>query len=152
MLRDPNLLIPSELSEIRYSGHPDVNSDHSDRFINTRIKFLLTTIPVNRLTNIPIASVAANPRARPNCGKNVQLNGLNKMKQVSNVVKFASRIESHARPKPSSIATGHDLPERNSSLMRSNIRILLSTAMPIERIKPAMPGSVSVMGIIRNIA
>ena len=40
-----------------------------------------------------------------------------------------------------------DLPARNSSLMRSKMTMFVSAATPIVRISPAMPGSVSVIGI-----
>ncbi len=40
-----------------------------------------------------------------------------------------------------------DLPPRISSLTRSKITMLASAATPIVRIRPAMPGSVSVIGI-----
>ena len=63
-----------------------------------------------------------------------------------------SRIEGHARPKPSLIASDEFLPERNSSLMRSKIRMLASTAIPIERMNPAMPAAVSVTGRSMKIA
>ena len=44
------------------------------------------------------------------------------------------------------------LPLRNSSFMRSKIRMLASTAIPSDRMKPAMPASVSVTGISLKIA
>ena len=65
---------------------------------------------------------------------------------------FESRMEFQARSKPASIAGGSDLPSRSSSLVRSKIRMLASTAMPTESTKPAMPASVSVTGISRKIA
>ena len=40
-----------------------------------------------------------------------------------------------------------DLPRRTSSLMRSKMTTFASAATPIVRIAPAMPGSVSVIGI-----
>ena len=65
---------------------------------------------------------------------------------------FESRIEFQARPKPASTAAGSVLPTRISSFIRSKIRMLASTAMPIERTKPAMPARVSVTGMSRKIA
>ena len=65
---------------------------------------------------------------------------------------FESRIEFQARLKPASIAAGRLLPARSSSLVRSKIRMLASTAMPTESTKPAMPARVSVTGISRNSA
>ena len=61
---------------------------------------------------------------------------------------FESRIDGHAREKPSCTASMMPLPLRNSSFILSNIRMLASTAMPIDRMKPAMPAAVSVTGII----
>ncbi len=40
-----------------------------------------------------------------------------------------------------------DLPARISSLTRSKMTMLASAATPIVRIRPAIPGSVSVIGI-----
>ena len=65
---------------------------------------------------------------------------------------FESRIEFQARPKPASTAAGSDLPTRISSFIRSKIRMFASTAMPIDRTKPAMPARVRVTGIARNRA
>ena len=65
---------------------------------------------------------------------------------------FESRIEFQARSKPASTAAGRDLPRRSSSFIRSKIRMLASTAMPIESTKPAMPARVRVTGISRKIA
>ena len=45
------------------------------------------------------------------------------------------------------IATGTDLPARISSLTRSKMTMFASAATPIVRIRPAMPGSVIVIGI-----
>jgi len=56
-------------------------------------------------------------------------------------------MEGHARFHPSSMAVASDLPARNSSLTRSKISTLASTAMPIERINPVIPASVSVTPI-----
>ena len=57
---------------------------------------------------------------------------------------FASVIVERARLKPASIATRMDLPEKTSSLKRSKIRMFASTATPIDKIIPAMPGKVIV--------
>ena len=48
---------------------------------------------------------------------------------------------------PARMAAAIVLPLRSSSFMRSKIRMLASTAMPTDRMKPAMPASVSVTGI-----
>ena len=45
------------------------------------------------------------------------------------------------------MAAGIDLPARASSLIRSKMTMFASAAIPSVRIRPAMPGSVSVIGI-----
>ena len=52
---------------------------------------------------------------------------------------FESKIEFQARLKPASIAATAVLPERSSSLVRSKMRMLASTAMPTESTKAADP-------------
>ena len=96
---------------------------------------------------IPRARVTAKPRIGPEVGKKDQFKGLKRIKAVMRVAMLASLMESQARPKPSSRATGQARPARISSFMRSKMRMLLSTAMPTERIKPAIPGRVRVMGM-----
>ena len=49
-----------------------------------------------------------------------------------------------AKEKPLSMATTGDCPSRASSRMRSKMTTFESTAMPMVRMMPAMPGSVSV--------
>ena len=65
---------------------------------------------------------------------------------------FESKIEFQARLKPASIAGTSVLPARSSSLVRSKMRMLASTAMPIESTKAATPASVRVTGMSRKIA
>ncbi len=65
------------------------------------------------------------------------------MTQVIIVEMFESRIDGQAWSKPASIAAESVRPVRSSSFMRAKISTLASTAMPIERMKPAMPASVS---------
>ena len=95
---------------------------------------------------IPSASVIANPRTGPDVCKNCQSNGFANMKAVTKVAIFASLIESHALPKETSKASAVALLSF-SSLNLSKINILLSTAIPIESMNPAIPGRVRVMGI-----
>src|SRR5205807_9772923 len=61
--------------------------------------------------------------------------------QVMSVDIFESRIEGQARFHPISIAEESKRPARNSSLTRSKMSTLASTAIPIERTKPAIPAS-----------
>ena len=65
---------------------------------------------------------------------------------------FESRIESHARENPSCIESLRDFPLFSSSFILSNIKMFASTAIPIERINPAIPAAVSVTGISLKIA
>src|ERR1035437_730739 len=58
---------------------------------------------------------------------------------------FESLIDVQALEKPNSIAVSCDLPCLNSSFILSKIKMLASTAMPIERIKPAIPERVKVI-------
>ena len=53
-----------------------------------------------------------------------------------------SRMESHARLKPSEMADCKFFPFFNSSFILSNIKMLASTAMPTDKINPAMPAAV----------
>ena len=63
---------------------------------------------------------------------------------------FESRIEFQARLKPASTAGPSARPPRSSSFVRSKMRMFASTAMPTERMKAAMPASVSVTPASRN--
>ena len=60
------------------------------------------------------------------------------------VVKLESKMVTKAFLKPSSIADFTDLPARRSSLILSKMRTLASTAIPMLKIRPAMPGRVRV--------
>ena len=60
------------------------------------------------------------------------------------VVTCVSTIVAKALEKPFSMAALGARPLRSSSRMRSKMSTFESTAMPIVRMKPAMPGSVSV--------
>ena len=112
-------------------------------------KVRVTVMAVNKLTNTPSASVRAKPLTMlaPNW-----LPNQNKITQVIKVEIFESRIDGQARRKPSSTAVINFLPERNSSYMRSKIKMLAYTATPTDNTKPAMPGRVSVTGINLNKA
>ena len=75
-------------------------------------------------------------------------------KRIADVIKldmFESRIEGHALPKPSVKAFFKLLPIFFSSLKRSNIKMFASTAVPIYRIKPAMPAALKVTEISLKI-
>ena len=58
---------------------------------------------------------------------------------------FESLIDVHALENPSSIAVAFGFPCLNSSFILSKIKMFASTAIPIERIKPAIPERVRVI-------
>ena len=68
---------------------------------------------------------------------------LNKAAAVINVVTLASMIVLMAFLKPAFNAVKGVLPFLSSSLILSKMMIFASTAMPMVRIMPAIPGSVS---------
>jgi len=57
---------------------------------NTLSKFLLTTIPVNKLINIPNVNVMAKPLTGPEECRKEKSNGLASINAVINVAIFAS--------------------------------------------------------------
>ena len=68
------------------------------------------------------------------------------------VLILESLIDGHALLKPSSMADNLEDPLFISSLILSKIKILASTAMPIERINPAIPDKVIVIDDALKIA
>ena len=106
-------------------------------------KVRVTMTAVNRFSSSPIARVTAKPATMlaPGVCPN-----MNNMPQMMMVDRFESRMEVQARSKPAFSARSSGKPARSSSLMRSKIRMLPSTAVPIDIKKPVMAGSVSVTG------
>lgn len=105
----------------------------------------MTVIALNMETPIPIARVSAKPLIDP----------VPKLKRMAVVIReetLESRIDDQALLKPVIRASCFGRPQRISSLILSKIKILASTAIPIERINPAIPASVKVTGIILKIA
>jgi hypothetical protein len=100
-------------------------------------KDLVNTTAVNILTNIPKVRVTAKPLIGP-------VPNLNKTAAAIKVVILASIIVLIALVKPDSVAALRVFPFFNSSLILSKIITLASTAMPIDSIKPAIPGKVNV--------
>ena len=96
-------------------------------------------------TIIPIISVSANPFTMP-VPNHIRIRAV----IIEEI--FESRIELQAREKPSLRAVLICLPARCSSFILSKIKILASTAAPIDNIKPAIPERVSVTGINLKIA
>src|SRR3954451_7529301 len=84
----------------------------------------------------PIVRVTANPFTGPSPNRN-------RKQQDTTVVTWVSTIVHQALLNPASTAETTLLPVRNSSRIRSKISTLESTAIPIVRITPAIPGSVS---------
>ena len=104
---------------------------------------LVIKIAVNIDTKTPIARVTANPLTNP-----VPIEY--KIPAVISEETLESLIESQALLNPNSKACFLDLPHLSSSFILSKIKILASTAIPIERINPAIPGKVRVTGGIKN--
>ncbi len=109
-----------------------------------RIAWVASTA-VNNDTIVPIPSVNANP-----CTSWVE--STNRMNAVMIVTTFASMIADRPFLYPVAIPARTDLPARISSLTRSKITMFASAATPIVRIRPAIPASVSTIGISLIIA
>lgn len=130
---------------IHYSFHTFVNLyDNFSLIINLK-NVLVMVIAENMETKIPMARVIAKPLTKPVVKKY-------KITQVIKEEIFESRMLGQAREKPCSMAAEIGFPSRSSSFMRSKIRILASTAMPIDKINPATPAKVKVTGISLNKA
>jgi hypothetical protein len=100
---------------------------------------------VNIETKTPIPSVSANPFI-------ADVPSQNRIIEVIIEEMFESLIDSHALEKPSCKASCIDLPFLISSFILSKIKTFASTAIPIERINPAIPAAVRVTGISLNTA
>ena len=95
---------------------------------------------VNSDTSVPTPSVNANPRTPA-------VASVNRMNATPIVTTFASMIARSAFVYPAEIAAGMERPPRTSSFIRSYITMLASAATASVSTIPAMPGSVSVIGI-----
>ena len=100
---------------------------------------------VNILIRTPRPRVSAKPFTE-------EVPSQNKTMAVIILEMFESRIESQARANPSCIASFKCFPLASSSRILSKMRMLASTAIPIERINPARPAAVRVTGISLKIA
>ena len=97
-----------------------------------------TNIEVNRLTKSPTESVTAKPRIGP-------VPNWKRNRAAIRVVMFESHDQTTAHAEAGVDRSAHAVfPTLISSLMRSKIRTLASTAMAIESTMPAIPGSVRV--------
>ena len=99
---------------------------------------LVITIAVNMERMIPRASVAANPLIVPEPM-------MPKTAAAISVVTFPSTMADAAFLNPVSIADFTVLPFASSSLIRANMITLASTAIPIDKMIPAIPGRVNVI-------
>ena len=96
-----------------------------------------TNTAVNIENANPMTSVTAKPLTGP-------VPYVKRKNAETIVVTCVSTIVPKARENPWSIAVRTAFPRRSSSRMRSKIRTFESTAMPTVRMRPAMPGRVSV--------
>ena len=104
------------------------------------IKLTIARVPniaVNIEVKIPMDNVIAKPFIGP-----VPI--VYRTSDAINVVTFASKIVTKAREKPSLIALCGSSPALNSSLILQKINTLASTAIPIVKTIPAIPGKVKV--------
>ena len=104
---------------------------------------MVTNSAVNIESTIPIASVAAKPLTVPEPLQN-------RTAAAIRVVTFPSMIAESALAKPALIAFLTDVPRPISSLIRVKMITFASTAIPIDRMIPATPGSVRVTSNATN--
>ena len=97
------------------------------------------------MVTIPIPSVTAKPFIGPEPKTN-------KSKDAINVVILASKIVDKALSKPFYIVSYTFLFFKFSSFILSKIKTLASTAIPMVKTIPAIPGSVKVAPIVPNKA
>ena len=102
-------------------------------------KILVMVIADSIDTKTPIPKVKAKPLIK-------EVPNQKRIIAVIILEMLESRIENQAREKPVETASKTVLPERISSLTLSKIRMLASTAMPMEIINPAIPAAVKVTG------
>ena len=96
------------------------------------------TTAVNIETSTPMINVTAKPLTKP-VPISTKINAV----IIDDIL--PSRMDVHARLKPSSIALKILRHRRTSSFVLSKIKILASTAIPMESTNPAIPGRVNVM-------
>src|SRR5690606_1607870 len=106
-------------------------------FIQSTINCRTTRIAVNIDVTMPTEIATANPRTGPEPKAN-------RIAMAMSVVRFESRIVENARVRPASRDATPALPSLYSSRLRSLISTCASTAMPMVRRMPAMPGNDSV--------
>ena len=109
------------------------------RAIEPSIAWVASTA-VKSDTRVPTSSVNAKPLTPA-------VASMKRMNATPSVTTFASMIVRSAFAYPDEMAAGIERPARASSLTRSNMTMFASAATPSVRMRPAMPGSVSVIGM-----
>src|SRR3989344_1534312 len=102
-------------------------------------------IAENSETTIPNDNVSANPLIN-------DVEKMNKMAQTIREFKLLSRMEGQARPNPSLMAAARLFPWLVSSFIRAKIKMLASTAIPMDKINPPIPAKVKVTGTSLKMA
>ena len=105
----------------------------------------LTVMAENMLIIIPTPKVRAKPFI-------ILVPIQKRMPAVIKLEMLESLIDNHARLNPSEMTDCKFFPFFNSSFILSNIKILASTAMPTDKMNPAMPAAVKVTGMSLNKA
>ena len=121
----------------KFVATPKYLASVTPRFTSAVSSDWLTARAVNTERTTPIASVIANPLIVP-------VPNIPSTRAAISVVTLPSMIADRALWKPPFTACFTDLPSASSSLIRVNMITLASTAIPTDRITPAIPGSVSV--------
>lgn len=123
-----------------YSSHLNFSNFGPTKIIKS---ILVINIAENIETKIPILKVKANPLMK-------EVAKINKIAQTIKELKLLSRIEGQALLNPSSTDEESDFPSFISSLILEKIRILASTAIPMDRTKPPIPAKLKVTGMNLN--
>ena len=100
-----------------------------------------TTTPMNRVKAKPVTRSSA-----------VRLPSHSSTRHVMMVEKLPSLMAGHARLNPTSMEEDRVRPMRISSFIRSKMRMLASTARPMDKMKAPMPESPRVTGTSLNTA
>ena len=125
---------------VRSSAPDEDRSGHSFAGLHASFTHLHGADDVIRHVRLVWASLWSDSALlyRKELGMNMQ----NSAMAVIRVVTWESTMVHRALPKPPSILDRTGLPRAYSSLIRSNIKTLASTAMPMESTMPAIPGRV----------
>ena len=124
------LMAAATLLSLEADGHVEIRPGVRGRILKSK-----TVMAVKRETSIPTERVMAKPLMGP-------VPSIPSTKAAMSVVTFESTIAAHALLKPSSMAVLRGLPPLNSSFNLSKMRTFASTAIPSDRMSPAIPGSV----------